>query len=112
MSEIIDIHKNQSLAARFWSIARAMESNALSSDPVVAVKHVLAVLDALGRGETGEGLSVNTLSFLKLLRESEPFEVVDVTSDDTDDADRYTQSPTTWQTAHTYDYVGNVTSTT
>ena len=39
--------------------------------PVSVVKHVLAVLDALDRGETGADLSVHTISFLNLLRESE-----------------------------------------
>lgn len=62
------------LAERFWSIARAREGTGVdgdSVDPVVVVRHVLAILDALDRGESAGPVSVRTFSFLKLLRESE-----------------------------------------
>jgi len=62
------------LAERFWSIARAREGTGLdgdSVDPAVVVRHVLAILDALARGESAGPVSVRTFSFLKLLRESE-----------------------------------------
>ena len=59
------------LAARFWSLARGMESASKNGNPVACVRHVLAVLAALDRGETGRDLSVNTVSFLALLRESQ-----------------------------------------
>jgi hypothetical protein len=64
----------ETLAERFWSLARGKDFRAYHPnkiDPVRVVDHVLAVLDALERGEVGDGLSVNTLSFLKLLREHE-----------------------------------------
>jgi hypothetical protein len=76
MNEVIPIAmsqgQNQDLAERFWAIARVMDMPGRDqSDPVSVVRHVLAVLDALDRGESGADLSVQTLSFLKLLRESE-----------------------------------------
>lgn len=62
----------QTLAERFWSIARAHEADAGDdTDPVAVVEHVLAILDALDRGEVGDGVSVSTLSFLQLLRSHE-----------------------------------------
>ena len=61
----------ETLAERFWSIAREMEGGAESDDPVQIVKHVLRVLDALDEGQQGEGVTVNTLSFLVLLRQHE-----------------------------------------
>lgn len=63
----------ETLAERFWSIARGMEgdADAASTDPVKVVRHVLRVLDALSEGQKGEGLTVNTVSFLALLRQHE-----------------------------------------
>ena len=64
--------KSESLAERFWALARGMSGAADSIDPVAVVRHVLAVLDALAAGEGGgDSISVRTVSFLKLLRESE-----------------------------------------
>ena len=76
MSDIIPItSRKRTLAEQFWSIARGMEVDLAEPDcvkPVAVVKHVLAVLDALERGEGRTGaLSINTVSFLKLLREHE-----------------------------------------
>lgn len=60
------------LAERFWSLARAMEHKGGDrNDPVSIVRHVLRILDALDRGEQGDVVSVATVSFLKLLRQSE-----------------------------------------
>ncbi len=60
-----------SLAERFWSLAKAMKHKGDPNDPVSIVRHVLRILDALDRGEQGNVVSVATVSFLKLLRESE-----------------------------------------
>lgn len=62
---------SQGLSARFWSLARGMETASRNGNPAACVRHVLAVLSALDRGETGRDLSVHTLSFLALLREGE-----------------------------------------
>ena len=59
------------LAERFWSIARGQDVDCDPVEPVGVVSQVLAILDALDRGERGAPVSVHTLSFLKLLRESE-----------------------------------------
>lgn len=66
--------KPQSLAERFWSLARAQELSGgelENPDPVSVVNQVLAILDELERGETGGDLSVATMSFLQLLRAHE-----------------------------------------
>jgi len=60
-----------SLSERFWSLARVMKQSGDPNDPVAVVRHVLRILDALDRGEQGNVVSVATMSFLKLLRESE-----------------------------------------
>ncbi|RMH41847.1 MAG: hypothetical protein D6689_09995, partial [Deltaproteobacteria bacterium] len=60
----------ETLAERFWSLAKA-EPGADSDDPVAVVRHVLAVLDRLDAGEVGDDVTVNTLSFLHLLRQQE-----------------------------------------
>lgn len=63
-----------SLSERFWSIARVRSGTGVegdSVDPVLVVRHVLSILDALRRGEGAGPVSVRTISFLKLLRESE-----------------------------------------
>lgn len=59
------------LAARFWSLARGMETASQNGNPVACVRHVLAILAALDRGDQGRDLSVHTTSFLALLRESQ-----------------------------------------
>jgi hypothetical protein len=67
-------HKPESLAERFWSLARAREltgADAEHPDPVMVVNQVLAILDELDRGGVGDDLSVNTLSFIHLLRAQE-----------------------------------------
>jgi hypothetical protein len=48
-----------------------MDSDPEAGDPVAAVRHVLAVLDRLDAGEVGSDVTVNTLSFLVLLRQQE-----------------------------------------
>lgn len=63
-----------SLSERFWSIARVRSGTGVegdSVDPVLVVRHVLSIMDALDRGESAGPVSVRTISFLKLLRESE-----------------------------------------
>ena len=60
-----------SLAERFWGLARSRESTEFSGDERAVVAHVLEILDALEAGEQGTELSVNTVSFLHLLRQSE-----------------------------------------
>jgi hypothetical protein len=65
------------LAERFWSVAREMDSDIPpptgdgQPDPAGVVKHVLKVLDAFDSGAQGKGVTVNTLSFLMLLRQQE-----------------------------------------
>jgi len=59
------------LAERFWSLAKAMPHKGDPDDPVAVVRHVLTILDALDRGEQANVVSVATVSFLKLLRQSE-----------------------------------------
>ncbi len=62
------------LSYRFWSLAKGAPIEDLHPDeidPAAVVKHTLAILDALSQGETGDALSVSTLSFLKLLRQHE-----------------------------------------
>lgn len=71
MSQVIPIERAMGLSERFWSLAKGMNRASRDGDPVACVKHVLAVLDALHRGESGGELSVHTVSFLKLLRECE-----------------------------------------
>ena len=71
MSQVVAIESRMGLAERFWSLARGMEGDSRIGTPVACVRHVLAVLDALDRGESGDDLSVHTLSFLTLLRESQ-----------------------------------------
>lgn len=63
-----------SLSERFFSIARVRGGTGVegdSVDPVMVTRHVLSILDALDRGEGAGPVSVRTISFLKLLRESE-----------------------------------------
>ena len=71
MSQVIAITRNMGLAERFWSLARGMHGTGRTNSPVACVRHVLAVLDALARDEVGADLSVATVSFLALLRESQ-----------------------------------------
>jgi hypothetical protein len=61
----------ETLAERFWSLARGMERDGESTEPIAVVAHVLAVLDALAAGQRGGDLTVNTVSFLALLRQHE-----------------------------------------
>ena len=61
----------QTLAERFWSLARGMESASDSTEPARVVEHVLAVLDALASGAVGHDLTANTINFLTLLRQHE-----------------------------------------
>ncbi len=67
----------ETLAERFWSIARDLEGDSPAGpagaepDPTAIVRHVLRVLDALEQGAVGDGLTVNTLNFLTLLRRHE-----------------------------------------
>jgi hypothetical protein len=66
----------ETLAERFWSVARVMEREATGlagdhPDPVVVVRHVLKVLDAFDHGDVGDGVTKNTLSFLAMLRQYE-----------------------------------------
>jgi serine/threonine protein kinase len=58
-----------SLAERFWSLAKV--SNFDSTDAVTVVRRVLEILDALEAGQEGGELSVATVSFLHMLRQSE-----------------------------------------
>lgn len=62
---------SRALAERFWSLARAMDQGESADDPKHVVRHVLAILDALDTGQTGDDLSVSTVSFLALLHQSE-----------------------------------------
>ncbi len=67
----------ETLAERFWSIARDLEGDSPAApagaepDPTAIVRHVLRVLDALEQGAVGDGLTVNTVNFLTLLRRHE-----------------------------------------
>jgi hypothetical protein len=61
----------ETLAERFWSLARGMERDDDSTEPVAVVEHVLKVLDAFDSGRVGENLTANTLNFLALLRQYE-----------------------------------------
>src|SRR3990172_1359842 len=65
----------ETLAERFWSIAREMDEGddraGGEPDPVAVVTHVLRILDPLAAGQTGRGVAVNTVSFLALLRQHE-----------------------------------------
>lgn len=61
----------ETLAERFWSLAKGMERAEQSDEPVAVVEHVLAVLDALEGGQVGDQLTANTLNFLALLRQYE-----------------------------------------
>jgi len=61
----------ETLAERFWSLARGMEGSTDSTEPVAVVEHVLAVLDALAAGAIGRDLTANTVNFLTLLRQHE-----------------------------------------
>ncbi|MCC6998217.1 MAG: hypothetical protein IT370_26615 [Deltaproteobacteria bacterium] len=67
----------ETLAERFWSIARDLEGDSPAGpagaepDPTAIVRHVLRVLDALEQGAVGDGLTVNTVNFLTLLRRHE-----------------------------------------
>src|SRR5690606_9420881 len=66
-----DTRPPETLAERFWSLARGMDGQEDSDDPVAVVAHVLRVLDALESGQVGENLTANTLNFLALLRQYE-----------------------------------------
>lgn len=48
-----------------------MDKGESADDPKQVVRHVLAILDALDTGQSGADLSVNTVSFLALLHQSE-----------------------------------------
>src|SRR5688572_19713963 len=62
----------ETLAERFWSLARGMERDGGdSTDPVKVVEHVLRVLDALDAGKVGRDLTANTINFLAMLRQYE-----------------------------------------
>ena len=61
----------ETLAERFWSLARGMERVSDSTEPAAVVAHVVAVLDALASGEVGRELTANTINFLTLLRQHE-----------------------------------------
>jgi hypothetical protein len=61
----------ETLAERFWSLARGMEGMTDSTEPVAVVEHVLAVLDALEAGKVGADLTASTVNFLTLLRQHE-----------------------------------------
>ena len=61
----------ETLAERFWSLARGMEGTTDSTEPVAVVEHVLSVLDALDAGKVGADLSAGTVNFLTLLRQHE-----------------------------------------
>ncbi len=61
----------ETLAERFWSLARAAEREDDSTDPVAVVEHALKVLDQLDAGQVGDNLTARTLSFLALLRQYE-----------------------------------------
>ena len=61
----------ETLAERFWSLARAAEREDDSTDPVAVVEHALRVLDQLDSGQVGDNLTARTLSFLALLRQYE-----------------------------------------
>src|SRR5687768_6613896 len=61
----------ETLAERFWSVAREMEAEAGAGDPdpIAVVRHVLRVLDSIDAGQSGKGVTSNTLSFLVMLRQ-------------------------------------------
>jgi serine/threonine protein kinase len=62
----------ETLAERFWSVARELEPDCppgVDPDAVAVVRHVLKVLDLLDAGHTGRGVTSNTLNFLMLLRQ-------------------------------------------
>jgi hypothetical protein len=64
------------LAERFWSVARDFDEELTYTgdghpDPVTVVRHILRVLDAFESGAEGSGVTVNTRSFLVLLRQHE-----------------------------------------
>jgi hypothetical protein len=61
----------ETLAERFWSLARAAEREDDSNEPVAVVEHALRVLDQLDAGKVGDNLTARTLSFLALLRQYE-----------------------------------------
>jgi hypothetical protein len=64
----------ETLAERFWSLARAMDRDTPegeTQDPILVVRHVLRILDALDAGASGEGVTTNTVNFLTLLRQHE-----------------------------------------
>lgn len=61
----------ESLAERFWSIARGTAPDAATEagDPIAVVTHVLSILDQVHAGHTGAGVTANTMNFLVLLRQ-------------------------------------------
>jgi len=61
----------ETLAERFWSLARAAEREDDSTEPVAVVEQALRVLDQLDAGKVGDNLTARTLSFLALLRQYE-----------------------------------------
>ena len=71
MSDEPPVKPAESLAERFWSIARATAADAATEagEPVAVVGHVLQILDQLHAGHTGAGVTANTMSFLVLLRQ-------------------------------------------
>jgi hypothetical protein len=61
----------ETLAERFWSLARAAEQEDDPTEPVAVCEHALRVLDQLDAGQVGDDLTARTLSFLALLRQYE-----------------------------------------
>ena len=66
-----EIKSPETLAERFWSLARGMEGTTDSTEPVAVGEHELSVLDALDAGKVGADLSAGTVNFLTLLRQHE-----------------------------------------
>jgi serine/threonine-protein kinase len=64
----------ESLAERFWSLARAadgQDAGADEHDPVAVVRHVVRILDSLDTNAKGAPLTERTVSFLTLLHQQE-----------------------------------------
>lgn len=72
MASAIRNNSPETLAERFWSVARGLDGEGPGVvDPIAVVKHVLRVLDVFDSGAVGDGVTVNTRSFLLLLRQQE-----------------------------------------
>ncbi len=59
------------VAERFWSLAATDEYNVEGASPEEIVRHVLAILDALDRGEGNAPAPKESTAFLELLRAAE-----------------------------------------